>query len=103
MQWSTYPTRPRPDWNNIKVDNFVNVVTTSLTDPAYGFIRNARINCGWKNGKKVKCGPNAIKIRKQRGESRAMDLGNFLGSQMMNKQNFKVIFCSLSYIKKALF
>ena len=89
MEWSTYSTRPRPDWNNLNLDSFVDVVKTSLVDPAYGFIRNARINCGWKNGKKVKCGPNAIKIRKQRAEDRAIDLANFLKSQMMNKQNFK--------------
>lgn len=89
MQWSTYSTRPRPDWNRLNLDSFVDVVKTSLVDPAYGFIRNARINCGWKNGKKVKCGPNAIKVRKQRAEDRALDLANFLKSLMMNKQNYK--------------
>ena len=87
MQWSTYPTRPRPDWNRLNLDSFVDVVKTSLVDPAYGFIRNARINCGWKNGKKVKCGPNAIKVRKQRAEDRACEIAQWMEDQIRNINN----------------
>ena len=45
--------------------------------------------CGWKNGKRVKCGPNNIKIRKARSEDRANDMGQFLAGHMQNKGNFK--------------
>ena len=86
-----YPIQPKwiEPYENLTLPQFITLMHTTLTDPAYGYIRNAFVLCGGANGNPITCQPNQIKARKQRAEDRACEITTWMEDQIRNINNFK--------------
>ena len=91
MTWQMYPIQPKwiEPYENMTLLQFIAVMKTTLTDPAYGYIRNSFVRCGDANGNLIACQPNQIKARKQRAEDRACEIAMWMEDQIRNINNFK--------------
>ena len=85
MTWQMYPIQPKwiEPYENLTLPQFITLMHTTLTDPAYGYIRNSFVRCGGA------CQPNQIKARKQRAEDRACEIAMWMEDQIRNINNFK--------------
>ena len=72
-------------WSNMQVDDLNYIIKFGLINKKYGSIRNAKLVCP----KGVRCSPNQIQLRKNRAETKAIELNRFIQSQLANKSNFK--------------
>lgn len=91
LNWQMYPIKPKfiKDYANWDLWKFNNNIKQQLVDPAYGYIRNSFVSCGWHNGKRKRCPPNMIKARKNRAENRACEMSIWMEDQLRNINNFK--------------
>ena len=79
---------------------FITAMEKTLTDPAYGYIRNAFVHCGWEsNGDAKPCTSNHIKARKQRAEDRASEIATWMRDQIRNFNNFNNYCATRKYLK----
>ena len=89
MDWKMYPIKPKfvKNYGTMDLAEFIAAIKTTMTDPAYGYIRNSFVICGWQNGQPKPCQPNQIKARKQRAEDRACEIAQWMEDQIRNINN----------------
>ena len=91
LNWKMYPIKPKfvKNYGTMDLAEFIAGIKTTMTDPAFGYIRNAFVSCGWQNGRPKPCQPNQIKARKQRAEDRACEIATWMEDQIRNINNHK--------------